>query len=158
MRKLRFCAVFAVFSQEHAGPVYGARRETGDPTQRLDQHMVVLSHLGFFFQFHFVHVPATGMGVYTDGVFDRTLQFVSRGVFNIVSWLERRVVAATTQVRLLEWSIRLTAPLTFLTGVCFRGSLRERCYRADQGLHRVSDNLATDILVWLRTARYDCSV
>ena len=46
--------------------------------------MVVLSHLGFFFQFHFVHVPAAwyvaggrlpqGMGVYTDSVFDRTLQ------------------------------------------------------------------------------------
>ena len=67
-------------------------------------------------------------------------------------------MAATTQVRLLEWSIRLTAPLTFLTGVCVGGSLRERCDRAVQGLHRVPDTLATDILDWLHTARYVCSV
>ena len=39
-------------------PSARSKRETGDPTHRLDQLKVVLSHLGFFFQFHFVHVPA----------------------------------------------------------------------------------------------------
>ena len=54
MRKLRLDVVLSVFSQEHASPVYGVRRETGDATHRLDQLMVFISHLEFFFQFHFV--------------------------------------------------------------------------------------------------------
>ena len=44
----------------------------------------------------------------------RHYSVVSRRVFSPRSC----VVAATTQVRLLEWSIRLIAPLTYLTGVC----------------------------------------
>ena len=58
MRKLRLGAMLTLFSQEHASPVYGVIRETGDATHCLDQLMVVISHLGLFFQFHFVHVPA----------------------------------------------------------------------------------------------------
>ena len=58
MRKLRLGAVLTVFSQEHASPIYGVIRETGDATHRLDQLMVVIAHLGLLFQFHFVHVPA----------------------------------------------------------------------------------------------------
>ena len=50
MPKLRLGAVLTLFSQEHASPVYGVRRETGDATHRLDQLMVVISHLEFFFQ------------------------------------------------------------------------------------------------------------
>ena len=58
MRKLRLGAMLTLFSQKHASPVYGVIRETGDATHRLDQLMVVISHLGLFFQFHFVQVPA----------------------------------------------------------------------------------------------------
>ena len=47
MRKLRLRVMLTLFSQKHASPVYSVIRETGDATHRLDQLMVVISHLEY---------------------------------------------------------------------------------------------------------------
>ena len=64
--------MLTLFSQEHASPVYGVIRETGVVTHRLDQLMVVISHLGLIFSVPLSSCASSvvplGMGVYTDGV------------------------------------------------------------------------------------------